>query len=255
VTPPLKRLQTMATLKPRPSRAPSRFSPAREARASRTSPVQFRLVTRGHRALEQVTHPLALRAQVVDVERSVGLLSIGTRSTMLSPKPSRPPYFDGVVRHQAHRRDAEVHQDLRADAVLARVDRQAELEVGVDGVAAVFLQGVRADLVAEANAAALVAAQVHDDAGAFGRDLGQRRLQLRARSRSASNPSRRRSDTPSEPARARRRLGDVAVDQRHVLLAVEDVLKDVGLELTVLGGQRRLGDALHQLLVSGAGSG
>ena len=109
---------------------------------------------------------------------AVGRLSSGTRSTMLRPKPSRPPYLRRVVRHQPHGRDAQVDEDLRADAVLARVDRQPELEVGVDRVAAVLLEGVGADLVAEADAAALVTAQVHDDARALGGDLGQRRVQL-----------------------------------------------------------------------------
>ena len=41
-----------------------------------------------------------------------------------------------VVGHQPHRGDAEVDEDLRADAVLAAVDGQAEVEVGVDRVAA-----------------------------------------------------------------------------------------------------------------------
>ncbi len=62
---------------------------------------------------------------------------------------------------------AEVHQDLRADAVLAAVHRQSELEVRVHRVVALLLQGVGADLVAEADATALVAAQVDDHAAAF----------------------------------------------------------------------------------------
>ena len=65
--------------------------------------------------------------------------------------------------------DAEVDEHLRADAVLARVGGEAELHVGLDGVAALVLQRVGADLVAEADAAALVAAQVHDHAPALAR--------------------------------------------------------------------------------------
>ena len=86
----------------------------------------------------------------------------------------------GVVRHQPHRRDAEVDEDLRADAVLARVGREAELDVRLDGVAALVLQGVRAQLVAEADAAALVAAQVDDDAAALGGDPLERAVELHA---------------------------------------------------------------------------
>ena len=77
-----------------------------------------------------------------------------------------------VVRDEPHRGDAEVDEDLRADAVLPAVDGQAELEVGVDGVAALLLQAVGGDLVADADAAALVAAEVHDHAAALlGDDL------------------------------------------------------------------------------------
>ena len=97
-----------------------------------------------------------------------------------------------VVRHQPHRRDAEVDEDLRADAVLARVGREAELEVGLDGVAAFVLQRVRAQLVAEPDAAAFVPAQVHDDALALLGDLLQRAVELRAAVATQSIRTRRR---------------------------------------------------------------
>lgn len=50
---------------------------------------------------------------------------------------------------------------LGADAVLAGVDGEAELDVGLDGVVALVLQVVGAELLAQADAAALVAAEVH----------------------------------------------------------------------------------------------
>ena len=97
-----------------------------------------------------------------------------------------------VVGDEPHRGDAEVDEDLGADAVLAAVGGQAELEVGVDGVAALLLEAVGADLVADADAAALVAAQVDDDAAALLGDELHRRVELRRRSRSAASRTRRR---------------------------------------------------------------
>ena len=76
----------------------------------------------------------------------------------------------GVVGHEPHRGDAEVDEDLRADAVLAAVDGQAELDVGVDGVAALVLQRCTPRILwPRPMPAALVAAQVHDDAVALAR--------------------------------------------------------------------------------------
>ena len=84
----------------------------------------------------------------------------GTRPVISSPKPSRPPYFDGLLVMSRRVVMPEVDEDLGADAVLAAVDRQAEIEVGVDRVAALVLERVGTDLVAEADAPSLVAAEV-----------------------------------------------------------------------------------------------
>src|SRR4051812_47205760 len=65
-----------------------------------------------------------------------------------------------VVGEEPHGGDAQVDEDLSADAVLPAVDGQAELEVGVDGVEALFLEAVGAQLVTDPDASALVAAEV-----------------------------------------------------------------------------------------------
>jgi hypothetical protein len=83
-------------------------------------------------------------------------------------------------------------EDLRAGAVVAGVGGQAELEVGVDGVAAGVLQLVGLQLVHQADAPALVTAHVEHDAAAGGGDGGQGRVELRARSRTAGSRRRRR---------------------------------------------------------------
>ena len=53
-------------------------------------------------------------------------------------------------------------EHVRGDAVVALVVAEAERQVGVDGVEAVVLQPVRADLVDQADAAALLAQVEHD---------------------------------------------------------------------------------------------
>ena len=60
--------------------------------------------------------------------------------------------------------DAELEEDRRTDGVVAVVDGQAELDVGVDGVEPLVLQLVRPQLVGDADAAPLVTAEVDDDA-------------------------------------------------------------------------------------------
>ncbi len=82
-----------------------------------------------------------------------------------------------VVRQQDELGRTEVVQDRGAGGVLPRVDGQAQGGLRVDGVGARVLLGVGAQLVDEADAAALVAAEVDDDP-ALAADPGQRRLQL-----------------------------------------------------------------------------
>ena len=112
--------------------------------------------------------------------------------------------LDRVVGHEAHGGDAEVDEDLGTDAVLAVVDGQAELQVGVDGVVALLLEVVGPQLVGQADAATLVAAQVDDDAGPLLGDQPQRPRAAGARSRSAATRRRPRSGTRSGPGRGRR---------------------------------------------------
>src|ERR1700737_312593 len=83
-----------------------------------------------------------------------------------------------VVGHEAHGRDAEIDEDLRADAVLALVDREAELDVGLDGVTALVLQVVRPHLVTEPDATTFVAAQVHHPTLPVAGDLSERDAKL-----------------------------------------------------------------------------
>ena len=59
-----------------------------------------------------------------------------------------------VVRHQHDALDFEVVQDLRSNLIGAEVHIEAQLKVGVDGVAALFLKGVGLDLVQQTDSTA-----------------------------------------------------------------------------------------------------
>ena len=85
-----------------------------------------------------------------------------------------------VVGEQLELADAEVVEDLRTDAVVAQVGGKAEPLVGLDGVGVVLvLQRVGADLVEQADAAALLA-QVDQHAAALGSDRRERGIALGA---------------------------------------------------------------------------
>src|SRR5262249_42876367 len=61
-----------------------------------------------------------------------------------------------VVGEEPDPADAEVAQDLCPDAVVAQILAEAELEVRLDGVAALILERVGADLVRQPDSAALL---------------------------------------------------------------------------------------------------
>src|SRR5207244_7193742 len=106
--------------------------------------------------LERMPEPVALRLQVTEV--------LGVRGDLdrLLADDAEPEALEAddllrVVREDADRRQAEVGEDLRPDAVLARVDRIAELDVRVDRVAPLLLEPVFAPLREEPDASALLA--------------------------------------------------------------------------------------------------
>jgi hypothetical protein len=121
---------------------------------------------------------IALGAQVLPVLRIGGHLdrhALEHRETVALEAGS----LGGIVGHQPEIPEPEVHQNLRADAVVAEVGVESERLVGLDGVLALVLQLVGADLVVQADPAAFLA-QVDDDAPAFLLDHRQREVQLRS---------------------------------------------------------------------------
>ena len=116
-----------------------------------------------------MAHPVALGLQVGDVV-VVGvrgqrhLLDDGYAVALQAVGLGR------VVGHQPHRGDTEVLEDLGGGAVVAGVGGQAQVEVGVDGVATAVLQLVGLQLGQQADAAPLVAAEVDHHAASLGDD-------------------------------------------------------------------------------------
>ncbi len=88
-------------------------------------------------------------------------------------------HFFGVVGEEADARQVQLAEHGGGDVEIALVGFPAEGAVGVDGVEAAVLQGIGAELVDEADAAALLG-KVHDGPGALGGHAGDGALQLRA---------------------------------------------------------------------------
>src|SRR5665213_2540145 len=248
---PLNLAQTIATRNPLPPEDPSRYSPARARNEAASSGLSAVSLLDFIESLEQVTHPFALRAQVVNVKRCRTAFE-GNALNDVEAKALEAAVLDRVVGHEAHRRHAEMHQNLRAGAVLARVHRKTLLEVCVHRVTTVFLERVRANLVRESDASTFLASEVDDHARAFGGNLRQGHLQLWATVAAQRSQRVTGQTLRVDPHQQIVNVLNVPVDERDVLFAVEHTLKDVGLELTELRWQRGFGDASDQLLVSAA---
>ena len=156
-----------------------------------------------------------------------------------------------VVRQQADLAEPEVDEDLGADAVVAQVGRQAELQVRVDGVEALLLELVGAQLVEQADPAALLR-EVEEHALALLLDAHERVLELLA-----AVAAQRVEDVAGQA------LGvdadehvvlplDLALDHRDVVLVVDERAEADGLEVAERRRQAGLDDALDELVVLAA---
>ena len=198
--------------------------------------------------VQQMPHPLALGAQVGDVlgvRRGLQRDPLGD----VEAEALQPSVLDRVVGHEAHGGHAEVDQHLRADAVLPAVDGESLAQVGVHRVVALLLQLVRPDFVAEADAAALVAPQVDEDAAPFLLNQVERGLQLRPAVTAQGAEHVAGQTLGVDPHQHVLGPGHLAHHECEVLLVVQHRLVDEGPELTPVGRDARLGDESHQLLV------
>ena len=210
--------------------------------------VQHLLVERQRLVVERVAHPVALGAQVrlvVRVGRVHDRHLLGDRQAVALEAAD----LLRVVGEDADARQPEVDEDLRADAVVAQVDRQPELEVRVDRVVALVLQLVGAQLVQQPDPAPLLG-EVEQHAAALLLDHRQRRLELLA-----AVAAQRVEDVAGQALRVHADehvLGavDLALDHRDVVLVVDErAVADDG-ELAEAGRQPGRDDALDELVVA-----
>ena len=119
--------------------------------------------------IEQVTHAIAFCLQIPQIFAG-GYEIESNPFDHLDSFGFETLEFGRVVGDQSHLANSEIGQDLRTDRVVACVDRQALLGIGVDGIETVVLQRVGLNLVGDTDAPAFVAPKVDNDSPAFLRD-------------------------------------------------------------------------------------
>ena len=255
---PLKRLTTMPTARRRAVR-PSPVHDADSLRDAELPRTRARIVSHSDVLLEAQILVVQPMAELVPLGLQVAaVLGVGRDLDrhLLDDREAEaldPGDLLRVVREDADRRQAEVGEDLAADPVLAHVGREAELEVGLDGVEPVLLQLVRLQLVQEADAPALLR-HVEEDAALLGGDARERQLELLA-----AVAAERVEDVAGQA------LGvdadehvllalDLALDERDVVLAGQRLAEGDGGEVAVRGRQPHRGHRARRASRAAAGT-
>src|SRR5215472_606628 len=125
---------------------------------------------------QEVTHAVGLGTQILLIDRVRRHLQRHTLDDFDAPQ-LECALLERVIGQQSYAVKPEVKQDGGSGRVVAPVNRQPECQVGVDGVEAAVLQGVRANLVSQADAAAFLT-QVQQHARLSLREELQRRGEL-----------------------------------------------------------------------------
>ena len=197
--------------------------------------------------MERVAHALGLRAQVVGV-LGIGHVLDGDLGGHRQPVPLQAADLLRVVGEDLDRGQPEVDEDLRADAVVPQVGGQPEAQVGIHGVEAVLLEAVGAQLVEQPDAASLLG-EVQQDALAALLDDRERRFELLP-----AVAAQRVEHVAGETLRMHTHehvalAGDAALDERDVVLVVDERAVADRLELAEGGGEAGRDDALDELVV------
>lgn len=153
-----------------------------------------------------------------------------------------------VVAHQPHRRHAEDPEDRGGGVVFTGIVGQAEVEVRLDGVAPLLLQRVSANLVAQADPAPFMPAQIQQHAAVFGRDVAQCEIELLAAVAAVRAEHVAGQAFGMQPRQHGLLAGDVAHHEREMFGIAARYAESVRLERTVACGQRRGGDERHALV-------
>src|SRR5258708_2723730 len=187
---------------------------------------------------------VALGAEVPCV---LGVLRLDDGHALLDaePIPLEPHDLARVVRDGTDGVEPEIEQDLRADAVVAEIRRDAELLVGLDGVCSTVLKLICLELVEEADAPALLI-EIHDDAAPLGLNHLHGGLEL---------PSAVAAHRVKHVARETLRVhaheralavADVAIHQRDVLVRVDVVAIADDAPRAILRRKPRLRNAVDE---------
>src|SRR5438477_5404665 len=168
--------------------------------------------------VDEVSRPRGLGPQVEGVEL-VGRHHVGDAARDADAVLLELRNLVGIVGHQPHRADLEAGEHVRRDRVIALVVAEAEREIGVHGVEALVLQRVGADLVDQADPAALLA-EIEEQAARHRGQPAQGRLELVAAIAAQGARHVAGQALGVEPGGDVVVANDVAVDQRDVLLAV-----------------------------------
>ncbi len=212
----------------------------------------------GARAERACLHQLQQVPQLVPLGLEVGGARLGGRHLErdalddLQAVAREADVLVRVVGHQPHAPDPQVAQDLGADAVVALVRPEAELLVRLDRVVALLLELVGPELVDQPDAAALLE-EIEDHPPALLGDQLEGAVELApavAALRAEDVAGQALAVDPHQDRLGR--VGEVAVDQRQVLLAGDLGAVGVGLEVPVDRGQGGRRHALDQGLVGEA---
>src|SRR3990170_4793648 len=187
----------------------------------------------GH--VDEVAQLVPLRLQVAPIV-GVGDGHKGHPLHDLEAVTFEPRPLGGVVGEQAYLLEPQVEEDLHPDAVVAAVGGEAERLVGLDGVEPLcLLESVGANLVAETDAAALLA-HVHQDAAALLRYLLHRQLDLVAAVAAKGVKDIAGHALGVHPHEDGFRRGDVTHDEGGVLVGVDVGAVGVEAELPEAAG-------------------
>ena len=163
----------------------------------------------------------------------------------------KPDDFFGVVGEESNFLEAEVGEDLGADAVFAEVGGVAEFEVGVDGVITLFLEFVGADFGGEADAAAFLA-HVKEDAFAGGGDSFHGLAQLAAAVATQGTEGVAGKAFAVDADKGGLAVGEVAAGKGKVVNAVHGGAVEVKLEVAAVCWQADGFDFLNEALALAA---
>ena len=153
--------------------------------------------------------------------------------------------FLRVIGQEADVGRAEISKDLCAGHVLAKVGSEAELEIRFYGVIAFVLQGIGADLIDEADAAAFLT-QVDEDTPTFFGDLAHGCGELLSAVAAERAEAVAGEAFGVDAAEDRRSVIDLSHGEGDVVLAIHAIHEAVDLKVAVLGREFGGGDAFDE---------